>query len=114
MRSLTHNERMARHNKSAPEEPEGVRWLSVRNHEQAKRSVQRSRSLGALLGFVGVFLVLSDVQPLLDALAGALAGAFAGYLLGWWVAQIWWMEALRLHYQEHFGSRKRATETPDA
>lgn len=78
--------------------------ITIGAHPRARRSVQRARALGGLLGFlVTIFLSLRTGVPAWDATARALMAGVAVHLAAWAIAVAVWRQLMlaEIHAQHH-------------
>ena len=84
---------------SAPAQ-EPVR-ITIGAHPRARRSVQRARALGGLLGFlVTLVLSLNAGVPAFDATARALIAGIVVHLAAWAIAVAVWKQLMLAELQQ--------------
>jgi uncharacterized membrane protein YccC len=89
--------------------------ITVGSHPRARRSVQRWRALGGLIGFgLTLLLSLQAGAPAFDATARALIAGIALHLVAWAVAVTVWRQLmlaeLRAMHERRLERTERRTE----
>jgi ABC-type uncharacterized transport system permease subunit len=88
--------------------------ITIGAHPRARRSVQRMRALGGLVGFLLTLLMsLHAGVPAFDATARALIAGIALHLVAWAVAVAVWRQLIyaelrAIHDRRHERARRRA------